>query len=161
MPQPNLLPFFIYGTLLPDQPNFFLWGDSIVAITPATFFGGKLYDMGFYPMLVTANPEAAVQGQLITVATDAYELVLQRLDALEGYDPTQPDKSAYQRRQVTVILADGRSTRAWLYQGQPDLVSGRPELPDGNWAAYSAQSRLDLQVWWETIDTVAGLHTEE
>ena len=23
------VPFFVYGTLLPDQPNFRLWGDSI------------------------------------------------------------------------------------------------------------------------------------
>lgn len=161
MPQPDLLPFFVYGTLLPDQPNFHLWGDSIVALTPATFFGGKLHDMGFYPMLVTAEPEAAVQGQLITIEKEAYAAVMHRLDELEGYDRTQPDNSAYRRRQVTVVLADGRSAKAWLYQGQPELVTGRPELPDGDWVAYAAQTQLDLRLWWETIHTVTGLHTKE
>ena len=24
------LPFFVYGTLIPDQPNYYLWKDSIV-----------------------------------------------------------------------------------------------------------------------------------
>ena len=158
MHQSEQLPFFVYGTLLPDQPNFYLWDDSIIEMQPAKFWGGQLYDMGFYPMLVVEEAETAVHGQLITVRAEAYEAVLQRLDVLEGYDPAQPDSSEYIRQQVSVTLADGRSADAWLYLGQPELVADKPEIPGGNWAVYAAENQQTLQEWWEAIQTVAGLH---
>lgn len=161
MQQPRL-PFFVYGTLLPDQPNFFLWGeDSILARQPATFTGGKLYDMGFYPMLVTGNGATAVHGQLITVHEAAYAAVLQRLDELEGYDPTQPEDSAYQRVPVRVTLANGRTQTAWIYLGQPALVADKPEIIGGSWAAFAAASQSELEAWWQTIHTVGGLHAND
>lgn len=162
MHQFEQLPFFVYGTLLPDQPNFYLWGDSIIRMRPAKFGGGQLHDMGFYPMLVAAEVETAVHGQLISVQAEAYQAVVQRLDELEGYDPTQPDDSAYVRIKVTVTLADdGRSADAWLYQGQLELVADKPVVPGGNWATYAAENQPALQEWWEAIQTVAGLHNQK
>lgn len=155
-------PFFVYGTLLPDQPNFVLWGEAITAMEPATFHGGQLYDMGFYPMLVPVTDkdgaETAVTGQLITVDPNQYEAVLQRLDTLEGYDPTQPDDSDYQRKIATVRLANGRRHTAWIYLGKKELVSHKPNIPNGDWATYAAQNQPNLQDWWNAIETVAGLH---
>lgn len=158
MPNEQQLPFFVYGTLLPDQPNFTLWGQEIAQMTPAKFHGGKLYDMGYYPMLVTVEDGNIIQGMVITVKAEQYDAVQQRLDALEGYDPNEPDLSGYQRRAVEVILANGRSQTAWVYLGQPELVTGRPSVSSGDWAAYAAKKQTLLQDWWNAIDTVAGLH---
>lgn len=154
----DLLPFFVYGTLLPDQPNFFLWGEDIAQMEPATFYGGRLYDMGFYPMLIAAEAATAVHGQLITPHPAQYEAVCQRLDALEGYDPEQPELSDYQRKQVEVVGGDGRSQSAWVYLGQPEFVVDKAEVPGGSWAAYVADNQDELQAWWEAIRSVIGLH---
>lgn len=158
MMQEGQRPFFVYGTLLPDQPNFVLWGKAITAMEPATFHGGQLYDMGFYPMLVPTGAETAVTGQLITVTPNQYDAVLQRLDALEGYDPAQPDSAEYQRQAVQVVVANGRTQTAWIYLGKTELVTHKPVIPNGDWATYAAQNQPDLQDWWEASDTVTGLH---
>ena len=57
---PRLLPFFVYGTLLPGQPNAHLWGDGIVAQQNATLANGRLYDLGAFPMLVEEGEEKVV-----------------------------------------------------------------------------------------------------
>lgn len=161
MQQLEHLPFFVYGTLLPDQPNFFLWGSDIVHMEPATLLGGRLHDMGYYPMLVTAVPNETVQGMVITVEPAHYEAVRQRLDELEGYDPENPEASGYQRRVVEIILANGRSLKAWVYLGNIELVQDKPIVADGNWATFAANNQPELQEWWNTIRTVAGRHKKE
>lgn len=161
MPNEPQLPFFVYGTLLPDQPNFSLWGTDIAQMAAATLHGGKLYDMGYYPMLVSAEVVNIVSGMVITPKAAAYASVRQRLDMLEGFDPAEPDKTGYQRRAVEVQLVNGRSQTAWVYQGQPALVVGKAALKNGDWAAYAAQNQPTLKEWWDAIQTVAGLHTTE
>jgi gamma-glutamylcyclotransferase (GGCT)/AIG2-like uncharacterized protein YtfP len=158
MEETKHLPFFVYGTLLPDQPNYFLWESDIMAMEPAVFPGGRLYDMGYYPMLVTAVSPETVRGKVITVTPAQYEAVMQRLDELEGYDPEQPEDSWYQRRVVEVSLGDGRSQQAWAYLGDAALVQGKLVVPDGDWATFATHNQPDLQEWWNTIRTVAGLH---
>jgi len=153
----DLRPFFVYGTLLPDQPNFFVWGEDIAHMEPATFRGGRLYDMGYYPMLIAAEPDTAVHGQLITPHPAQYEAVCQRLDELEGYNAAQPEASEYQRQLVDVVVADGRSQSAWVYLGQPEWVADKPEVPGGSWAAYVAESQAELRAWWEAIGTKKAL----
>lgn len=159
MKKPRQLPFFVYGTLLPEQPNFFLWGSAITSLQSATLSSGQLYDMGFYPMLVATQEEAkVVRGRLITVNAAAYEAVQQRLDELEGYDPNQPNASAYRRQIVDVVLANGRSQKAWGYLGQSQFVQGKPVVTGGDWVTYAVTKQLDLQDWWHTVGSVAGLH---
>jgi gamma-glutamylcyclotransferase (GGCT)/AIG2-like uncharacterized protein YtfP len=158
MQQLEQLPFFVYGTLLPGQPNFFLWGKAITGMEPAIFWGGRLYDMGFYPMLVAAANGNPVHGQLISVDPAQYDAVVQRLDELEGYDPTQPEDSEYQRQVVEVVLANGRFQPAWIYLGQRHFVQDKPEVASGDWPAYAAESQPDLQDWWDAISTVANMH---
>ncbi len=52
---PEPLPFFVYGTLLPGQPNDELWADSIIKIEAAFLDNSHIYDMGYYPMLVAQS----------------------------------------------------------------------------------------------------------
>lgn len=150
-------PFFVYGTLLPGQPNAYLWGNSIVSAQPAVFSNGRLHDMGHYPMLVTADG-AQVQGQVIAVETAVYDTILHALDELEGYDPAQPQQPGYQRQLHHVTRQDGQTVAAWVYLGQADLTSNCPTIPSGDWRQHVANSAPDLTKWWETISTVAGLH---
>lgn len=150
-------PFFVYGTLLPGQPNFYLWGKAIVQMETAVFPNGRLYDMGHYPMMIEQRGEQ-VKGRLITVQPADYTAVLACLDSLEGYNPQQQTASAYRRLERIVALEDGRSVMAWIYLGQPRYVTGMPPILSGDWAAHMSAKRQQISKWWATIDSVAGLH---
>ncbi|MCP5099204.1 MAG: gamma-glutamylcyclotransferase [Chloroflexi bacterium] len=150
-------PLFVYGTLLPNQPNFYLWGDTIIGMETAVFKNGRLYDMGHYPMLIE-EPGNQVHGKIITVKSDFYPLIVARLDNLEGYNPQQPQASAYQRKKRLVRLVDGRFINAWVYIGQPQYVKGLPIVETKDWSTHAANEIQLMQKWWATTDSVAGLH---
>lgn len=147
------LPFFVYGTLLPGQPNAVLWGESIVAQETAVLVGGCLYDMGFFPMLVE-EAEAVVTGMVNHIAQTEYKAVMARLDALEGYDPQNPDVFGYQRVMREVRLSNGRSLTAWVYVGQKTAVRGLSPIPGGDWAAYSEKTFQDIEQFWRDVEAV-------
>lgn len=154
------LPFFVYGTLLPGQPNHHLLAHGVTYSEPATLQNGRLYDLGHYPMLVEEDG-AAVHGRLIAVKPAAYTTILARLDMLEGYNPKRPSQSAYRRRRRIVQLANGGARSAWVYIGQRRYVAGAPPVLSGDWSTYISHKMAQLQDWWATIDTVAGLHELE
>jgi gamma-glutamylcyclotransferase (GGCT)/AIG2-like uncharacterized protein YtfP len=150
------LPFFVYGTLLPGQPNAVLWGEAIEAQEKARLTGGCLYDMGSYPMLIEEG-NTSVFGIVNVVSEAAYESVLARMDRLEGYDPKQPDETWYRRVAREVVLANGRSLKAWVYVGHPTAVRGMKPIPGGDWAAYTAQTFQDVEQWWQDVASVHSL----
>lgn len=152
-----MLPFFVYGTLLPGQPNAYLWQTAVATIQPATLPNGRLYDLGFYPMLVQ-EPGHQVQGVLLTIHPEAYASLLAKLDYLEGYDPTQPNNPGYRRLDQAVYRPDGQKEMAWVYVGTADLVVGYPPIPAGDWRQYSQQQPKALTAWWQTVQTVYGRH---
>ena len=151
------LPFFVYGTLLPNQPNAYFWGDAIVSQETAVFPNGRLYDFGNYPMLIEAG-DLPVKGMLVRVDEAQYKLVMLRLDGLEGYNPTNPTESDYVRAKRDVQLENGRWQTAWVYLGQLHFQPSIPIVKDGDWVAHVAHKREDVQSWWQTVDSVAGLH---
>ena len=153
-------PFFVYGTLLPGQPNDYLWGDAITKTETAVFPNGILFDMGHYPMMIE-QPDSRVQGRLITVKPASYATIVANLDALEGYDPAQPQTSPYRRVERAVLLENGRSASAWLYLGHPRYVVGLLPMKSNDWIAHVAVKQQQIRKWWATIDTVAGLHAIE
>lgn len=141
------LPFFVYGTLLPGQANDYLWGESIEVREPAVFAGGRLYDMGAYPMLVESEDGGRVRGFLVSVHIAEYDQIIARLDVLEGYDPERPDESPYRRVRRRVQTAAGRSLAAWVYLGQAHSVTDRPAITSGDWASYAA-GKPEIAAWW-------------
>ena len=153
----EIRPFFVYGTLLPKQPNYYLVEDAIVRQSPARFQGGRLYDMGHYPMMIPGG-KTAVQGYFLEVDAQQYAQVLQRLDQLEGYFPAKPWQSDYQRQVSTVRLNNGRLANAWVYVGQPNQVKNKPLLPHGCWVTHIEQKMEQVITWWEDTKSVAGLH---
>lgn len=130
-------PFFIYGTLLPGQPNDFYWGDSIARSQVAVIQQMALYALPHFPMMIeTDHTDSHVIGRLIWLQPGRYATILNQLDQLEGYDPADSANSLYQRIQHSVKTAAGDTYTAWTYIGQPLLVKGLPLVPNGDWVTY-------------------------
>lgn len=148
------LPFFVYGTLLPYQPNFSLWPSRIALTAPVHLGSAALYDMGSYPMLIEEGV-GRVRGALIEVPAMHYAPVVQALDALEMYDPVAPERSLYLRVARQVELPDGSLRRAWVYIGKPQAVVGR-EAFGGDWVGYASASQTGINAWWAWYRDTAG-----
>jgi gamma-glutamylcyclotransferase (GGCT)/AIG2-like uncharacterized protein YtfP len=159
------LPFFVYGTLLPGQPNAYLWGKSIAKMETAWLENGRLYDCGHYPMLVEETAALPVQGQLVHSHPDQYQACLERIDTLEAFDPDNPDEATYRRIQHQVWVgarygSDKRQVWAWVYVGRPTFVTNLPPILSGNWVTYAAARHRQMNDWWRTVHSVAGFHGE-
>ncbi len=151
------LPFFVYGTLLPNQPNAYLWRGCETAVENAIFRNGRLHDLGYYPMLVKAD-SGTIKGQLIHTTAETYTIIQSRFDALEGFDPTYPTSSAYQRKPLEIHYPNGKTITAWAYLGHTKYVAHAPLVEDGDWATYILKQQKQNSQWWENIFTVRGLH---
>jgi gamma-glutamylcyclotransferase (GGCT)/AIG2-like uncharacterized protein YtfP len=105
---------FFYGTLMSpfNRPGR-------QRITPKLHYAGRgsiraaLFDLGIYPAAVPAMDQSQVWGEVYT--TEDPTAVLAALDEIEGYRPSQPDRSLYTRVLTDVTLADGRAEKAWAY----------------------------------------------
>jgi gamma-glutamylcyclotransferase (GGCT)/AIG2-like uncharacterized protein YtfP len=88
-------------------------------ITPKLTYTGRgsmraaLFDLGIYPAAVPAEDEGKVWGEVYETTDPA--AVLSVLDEIEGYRPSEPDRSLYTRVQTDVTLEDGRVVKAWAY----------------------------------------------
>lgn len=136
------LPFFVYGTLRPGEPNHdvHLRG-RVAAEEPARLAGAVLYAGPGYPYLVE-DPEAGpVRGELITALPSAYDRLLAELDVLEDYAPGDP-RNLYERVVRDVTLLDGGTARAWVYVAAPRVAAGLRAsgavIGGGDWALFRA-----------------------
>ncbi|WP_328871193.1 gamma-glutamylcyclotransferase [Streptomyces sp. NBC_00287] len=118
---PVTLPFFVYGTLRPGEPNHdvFLRGRTLKE-EPATLNGALLYDGPGYPYVVE-EPGARVRGELITARPEEYADLLRALDRLEDYAPGDP-RNLYERVEREV-LTGSRRVRAWVYVAAPAVAA--------------------------------------
>lgn len=156
---PTPLPFFIYGTLLPDEPNAHVWGDTVAAWRPARYPNGRLVAFSHFPMLIEPDvlepSDSGVKGQIVEIKPERFVAVLRRLDHLEGVTPNGVG-NFFRREKRVVQAADGSLTAVWLYVGRQDLAPGCPIIPDGDWLAYSRSGENDRPLsdsmtdWWES-----------
>ena len=152
----NRLPFFVYGTLIPDQPNYYLWKDSIVSTKDGLIKNYQLFDMGHYPMIVESKGNN-VYGMLMYVKNEDYTKVTKIIDNLEGYNPENHGSSAYNREIRDIELEDGEIEKAWIYIGSKEYVNEENKVKDGNWVKHISKKEGSKD-WWKDTDTVAGLH---
>lgn len=133
-------PFFVYGTLRPQESNYHLLQGRTQTEQPAQVSGYEMYNMGTYPMLLPATDTTetvAIQGALIYPKPGFYQQVLRALDRLEGYNPQIPDKSWYTRHTIEVTLNNGNSIVAWVYLGNRSyLKTYHHRIKHGDWVRY-------------------------
>ncbi|WP_406860787.1 gamma-glutamylcyclotransferase family protein [Streptomyces sp. HUAS MG47] len=126
------LPFFVYGTLRPGEPNHdrFLLGRT-AAEEPARLAGALLYDGPGYPY---ATPgDGRIAGELVTAAPGAYGELLAVLDRLEDYFGPGHPRNLYERERRDVLrLRDGAAVPAWVYFAAPGARPG-PLIEGGDW----------------------------
>ncbi|MFE6283609.1 gamma-glutamylcyclotransferase family protein [Streptomyces sp. NPDC057877] len=119
------LPFFVYGTLRPGEPNHaLLLHGRTHSEEPGRLPGAVLYDGPGYPYAVEVpDGDGVITGDLVTVPPRAYAELLAALDALEEYIPGDP-RNLYERveREVT-RTADGTPVRAWVYLAAPRVAA--------------------------------------
>ncbi len=150
------LPFFVYGTLLPGQPNDHFWGNTILRHEPAVHHGADLFSMRHFPMMIEPDRcEGSVIGKLIWVDPDRFEQVVHQIDILENYDPAHHETSPYQRLQRDVFTADGESVTAYTYVGREELITGLPQIPHGDWIKHVENHNQTDQnhIWWRNRST--------
>ena len=105
---------FFYGTLMapfnrPGRQRV----DSKLHFTGRGTIKAALFDLGIYPAAIPADDNSVVWGEAYaTIDTPA---VLAALDEIEGYRPSQPERSLYTRVLTNVTLDDGRVQPAWAY----------------------------------------------
>ena len=151
----EILPFFAYGTLIPDQPNYYLWEKSIINKEAGFIKNYQLFDMGHYPMIVESKGNN-VEGILIEIKEEDYENITKIIDNLEGYEPEKHGNSAYTREIRQIDLENGDVRDAWIYIGSEDYIKRENIVKGGNWVKHIKQKKQN-QEWWENVNTVQGL----
>jgi gamma-glutamylcyclotransferase (GGCT)/AIG2-like uncharacterized protein YtfP len=137
--RPERLPFFVYGTLRPGEPNhdLFLRGRTR-AEEPARLTGAVLYAGPGYPYAVE-EPGGTVHGDLVTARPEAHDELLVALDRLEEYTPGDP-RSLYERVAREVVRTGDRgAVRAWVYVAAPAVTArlraNGKRIEGGDWRA--------------------------
>ncbi|MEU1484467.1 gamma-glutamylcyclotransferase family protein [Streptomyces sp. NPDC005752] len=139
------LPFFVYGTLLPGEPNHDRYlrgrtGEERPAVLPGTL----LYEGPGYPYAIEGH--GTVRGALITAGPGEYAELLGLLDALEQYLGPEHPRNLYERvaRRAVPLPRPGAPGRgrgepvpAWVYLAATAVTRslracGTP-VPGGDW----------------------------
>ena len=99
---------FVYGTLLKGMSRSRSLNTSL--FEGFGMIEARLYDLGSYPGIIESNE--SVFGEVYEIDSDT----LRALDQIEGFDPTYPAQSLYNRKEVDVtLLNDGSSLKAYTY----------------------------------------------
>ena len=125
---------FFYGTLMSpfNRPGR-------QRITPQLTYTGRgsmraaLFDLGIYPAAVPSNDDSLVWGEVYETSDPSS--VLSVLDEIEGYRPSEPDRSLYTRVVTDVTLEDGRVAKAWAYFYNAPL-GGAQRIESGDYLEY-------------------------
>jgi gamma-glutamylcyclotransferase (GGCT)/AIG2-like uncharacterized protein YtfP len=103
----------------------------------AAALSGLLYDLGTYPGAVYV-PEAATQVRGDLFRLHCSEWTLERLDAYEGIDPTNPTPQDEYVRKMVPVLHRGELQMSWAYLYQLP-TSGLRVIPSGDYLKWIFQ----------------------
>ncbi|MGW6528278.1 gamma-glutamylcyclotransferase family protein [Streptomyces venezuelae] len=134
------LPFFVYGTLRPGEPNHaVLLRGRTAREEPALLPDAVLYDGPGYPYAVEHPGKGPVHGDLLTALPAAYLPLLHALDHLEEYAPGDPH-NLYVRVARDVLDRTGAPVPAWVYVAAPRIAAGLRTsgslIGSGDWASH-------------------------
>jgi gamma-glutamylcyclotransferase (GGCT)/AIG2-like uncharacterized protein YtfP len=121
---------FFYGTLMAGFDRRRRAGiDSKLTFLGRGSIDAALFDLGLYPAAVPSH-EGRVSGEVYAMSDAA--AVLAALDEIEGFRPSDPDRSLYRREQAVVTLPDASTTPAWVYFYNAPLGQA-PRIPSGDY----------------------------
>ena len=140
----EVLPFFVYGTLLPGHANFHLFGDeSQISHCEASLSYAAMFAKATYPVMRKSELETdQVVGVVVTMTTDRFHEKLRFLDQLEDFDVEHADEGEYRREQVEVKLKDNETVVAWTYFGRNVDFEKLKKIESGSWDAYVKELSL-------------------
>ncbi len=100
----------------------------------AIFNKGQLIGLGFYPLLFEGR-DTRVSGMVISISIKSkdYQLIINRLDGLEGFDHRRPEAGLYRRVERFVTLDDNSSIKTWIYLRNPVKVTSGTIIDSGDW----------------------------
>jgi gamma-glutamylcyclotransferase (GGCT)/AIG2-like uncharacterized protein YtfP len=125
---------FFYGTLMrpfnrPGRQRI----ESQLSFAGRGRIRAALFDLGIYPAAVPSADDSMVRGEIYEISNPP--AVLAALDEIEGFRPSEPDRSLYLRMRTDVVLEDGRVQSAWAYFYNAPL--GRASrIPSGDYLEY-------------------------
>lgn len=131
-----MITVFVYGTLKPDESNYFLCADRVTSSKPAIVHA-DLYHLPFnYPAIVPGN--GTTYGYLLTFDDPK---ILEILDEYEQHEPEAiasfGSDNDYERQELEVFDLDGtRIGTAWAYVMRLEQVDrlGGIQIPNGIWS---------------------------
>ena len=104
---------FFYGTLLTGFDRRRRAGiEGKLRHRRRGWIRATLYDLGIYPAAIP-DPDGTVWGEVYEMQDSSGALAI--LDEIEGYRPSEPERSLYMRVQVDVTFEDGAQLPAWAY----------------------------------------------
>ncbi len=122
---------FVYGSLMKNQENYFLFKVGRAKFVAKGYIKGRLYDLGVgFP--AAAEEEGEIYGELYEVS----EELLSDIDELEGYYIDHPKDSLYIRKTVSVRAFSKEIYEAEVYYMSLDKLKGffTVAIEGGRWA---------------------------
>jgi len=115
---------FVYGTLLPDQSNWYMLEPWVADAGEPDTAAGAMYDTRLGWPAVVFGAGGCVRGRVFSIRRDVGDTALAVLDEFEGIH-----EGAYSR--IEIATEGGRT--AWAYHAGRTFPD---PIPGGDWAAH-------------------------
>ncbi len=124
---------FVYGTLRSGFKNpAYDYISRYFTLTGAAKVKGKLYDMGEYPVAVTAADESFIFGEVYCINNETeFEWAIEQIDDYEGLNVMPGEKPLYRRDKCIAHLDEAADAECWIYWYNGE-VTGKPALESGD-----------------------------
>ena len=128
----SITSLFVYGTLRKGfHHQAYEYISKHFSFVSEAKVKGQLYDLGEYPAAIPTSMETFINGELYELKEGGeFEWAIEQLDDYEGLNPEIGEKQLYTRK-VVDVLHNGRSTQAWIYWYNQDVV-GHLLIPSGD-----------------------------
>jgi gamma-glutamylcyclotransferase (GGCT)/AIG2-like uncharacterized protein YtfP len=127
---------FVYGSLRSDfRADAYQYISKYFKFVGPGKVKGRLYDLGAYPAGIPTTDDVFIIGELyVANGKQEFSWAIGQLDDYEGVT-TEPGEPQLYRRELTDVIVDNNSVRAWIYWYSAD-VGNSPIIASGDLAEY-------------------------